>query len=348
MRFGLFYLPSFDPAVHRDSATLFRQIIEQVQLAESIGLDSTWVAEHHFTPYGGDVPNPPLLLAALAQHTERMRLGTAGVALPLSRPLNTAEQLAMIDALSGGRLDIGVVRGFLNFEFEALNVPMDESRERFYEGIDIIRGTFANEVFSYDGKHNRFRDVALRPRPVQSAPRISVGSVMSPETLEYAGRNGFDLMVIPYAVSPKVIRQQVGVYHEALRSVGRDPDDHRVMAPYHMYVDEDEERAKDTVRDPMLRYVGYLRDAVAGDRWSGDYEAYRGMVKMVEALMDFDLLYEDRTLFGDGKRVRDRIHAAMELGITDLSFVTILPGLAQKDILASLRRFSSEVLPEFR
>ena len=90
MKFGLFFLPSFDVAVHRDSATLYEQILEQVELAENLGYESAWVAEHHFSAYGGDVPNPPLLLAAMAQRTERMRLGTAGVALPLNKPLNTA------------------------------------------------------------------------------------------------------------------------------------------------------------------------------------------------------------------------------------------------------------------
>lgn len=348
MRFGLFYLPSFDLDVHRDAQTLFAQIIEQVELAEALGLDSAWVAEHHFTAYGGDIPNPPVLLSALAQRTKRIRLGTSGVALPLNRPLNTAEQLAMVDALSGGRLDIGVVRGFLNFEFEALNVEMAESRERFNEGLEIIRGTFANERFSFSGKYNQFADVELRPRPVQRHPAIFVGSVASEETLVYAGTHGLNLMVIPYAVSPEAVKKQVAVYHDALREAGHDPENHRVMGAYHMYMDDDLERAKDTAREPMLRYLGYIRDAVSDDRWSGDYESYRGMVKMIEALMDFEIICDRRSLFGDARRIHEGLASAREIGITDVSLVTIMPGLAQDKILASMRLFAEKVIPKYR
>ena len=187
MKFGLLFLPTFDAAIHGDSAGLYQQLFEQVDVAEAHGYDAVWVAEHHFTRYGGDVPNPAVLLAAIAQRTKRMRLGTAGVALPINRALNTAEQLAMIDAMSGGRLDIGVVRAFLHFEYEASQVDMNESRERFNESVEILLGTWANERFSYHGKFNHFDNVELRPRPVQKKPRIVVGSVMTPESVRYAG-----------------------------------------------------------------------------------------------------------------------------------------------------------------
>lgn len=347
MKFGLFYLPSFDAAVHVDSATLYQQIFEQVELGEALGLSSVWVSEHHFCTYGGDIPNPPLFLAALAQRTTTMRLGTAGVALPLNHPLNSAEQLAMVDAMSGGRLDIGVVRAFLNFEFEALGVDMGESRERFDEAVEILRGTWANERFSFHGKYHQFTDVELRPRPVQQHPRLIVGSVMSPESIISAAHNGFDLMVIPYAVSLDVVAQQTKLYRDSLEEAGYDPADHHVSAAYHVFVDEDEAAAKDCVREPIVRYVGYVRDAVQADTWSKDYPGYQGLAKRFETLMDFDLLYEDRTLFGDPPRVQRGIEAAIEAGITDINLVTILPGLEQAKILDSMRLFGAEVMPKF-
>ena len=289
MKFGFLYLPTFDSALHRDSRTLYQQIFEQVDLAEALGYDTIWAAEHHFTTYGGDIPNPPLFLAALAQRTERIRLGTAGVALPVNRALNVAEQLAMVDAMSGGRLDVGVVRAFLNFEYEALQVDMNESRERFNEAVEIILGTWANERFSYHGKFNHFDDVALRPRPVQRRPRIVVGSVMTPESVQYAGHQGFDLMVIPYAVSMDVVKKTVALYHQSLIEAGHRVEEHNVMATFHMYIEKDADQACATIREPILRYVGYLRDAVVADKWSKDNAGYEGMVKKVEAVMDFDL-----------------------------------------------------------
>ena len=270
------------------------------------------------------------------------------MALPLNKALNTAEQLAMVDAISGGRLEIGVVRAFLNFEFEALGVDMGESRERFDEAVEIIQGTWANERFSFHGKYNHFDDVELRPRPVQRNPRLLVGAVMSPETIVSAGHKGFDLMVIPYAVSLDVVAQQTQLYRDSLKEAGRDPADYRVLAAYHAFVNPDEELAKDWVREPILRYIGYVRDSVRADKWSKDYQSYQGMVKMIEALMDFDLLYDEgRTLFGDPGHVQANIERAAEAGITDINLVTILPGLEQQKILDSLRVFAAEVMPKF-
>ncbi len=348
MKFGLLYLPTFDVDVHHDSTTLYDQIFEQVELGEALGFDTVWAAEHHFTPYGGDVPNPPLLLAALAQRTKRIRLGTAGVALPLNRALNTAEQLAMVDAMSGGRVDIGVVRAFLDFEYEALQVDMAESRERFNESVEILLGTWANARFSYHGKHNQFENVALRPRPVQRRPRIIVGTVLSPESARYAGLHGFDLMVIPYAVSLAGVKQTVRIYHEALLEAGHKISDHHVHGTFHLFVDRDEATAIATVREPLLRYVQYFADAVAGDRWSKDYVGYEGLASKVLALKNFEVLYDRRTLIGTPARLHETMAEIIDSGITEVSFITILPGLAQAKILDSMRLFAAEVMPRYR
>ena len=348
MKFGFLFLPSFDAATHTNAATLYQHIFQQVELGDSLGFDCVWCAEHHFCAYGGDIPNPPTFLAALAQHTKNMRLGTAGVALPLNRPLNTAEQLAMVDNMCGGRLDIGVVRAFMESEYRVLQVDMDESRERFNEGVDIIRGTWANESFSYHGKHNHFDDVELRPRPIQSKPRLVVGSVRTVESIQYAGRMGLDLMVIPYAVSIDKIKETIGIYREALDAGGHRQEDHTVMGSLHMFVGQNEKRTCDLVRDPIVRYVGYLRDAVKADKWSKDYQGYTGMSKMIEALMDFDIMYDMRSAFGDPAHASECIAAYEEAGIGEMPFITIMPGLAQEHILESIQCFAEDVMPRFK
>jgi len=348
MKFGLYFLPSFDTATHKDARTLYDQIFEQVELGEALGYDSVWCAEHHFSAYGGDIPNPPLMLAAIAQRTNRIRLGTGGVALPINRPLNTAEQLAMVDNMCGGRLDIGVVRAFLDSEYRALNVDMDESRARFNEGLDILRGTWANERFSYDGKFSSFENVELRPRPIQSKPRIFLGSIMSPESIQYAGSMGLNLMVIPYAVSLEKVKDTISMYREALDKAGYDQGDFSVMGPAHMLVDENEAKAIAVVRDPIVRYVGYVRDAVKSDKWSKDYKGYEGMVKMCEALMNFDIMYDNRSVCGDPAHAGECIEAFRDAGVDEIPFVTVMPGLAQEKILDSMRCFASEIMPKYQ
>jgi len=348
MKFGLYYLPAFDQSVHIDATTLYEQIIEQVVLGEALGFDAAWISEHHFSDYGGDIPNPALFMMALAQHTKRIRIGSAGVALPINRPLNTAEQLAMVDVASRGRVDIGVVRAFLNFEYAALNVDMAESRERFNESIEIILGTWANEKFSFAGKFNQFDNVELRPRPIQRKPRILVGSIMTPESVQNAGRRGFDLMVIPYAIPFDKTKEMIAMYRDALDEGGHSQADHNVMAPMHCYIHEDVEVAKATVRDPIVRYIGYVRDAVAGDTWSDDYKGYEGMVNKIESVMDFDVMYDRRSLFGDPHHARECLEAVLEIGVTEISLVTQMPGIDQEKILDSMRLFASEIMPHYR
>jgi hypothetical protein len=175
-----------------------------------------------------------------------------------------------------------------------------------------------------------------------------VGTVLSPESARYAGLKGFDLAVIPYAVSLAGVRQTVQVYHEALREAGHAIVDHHVHATFHLYVERDEASAIATIRQPILDYVQCFADALIGDRWSRDYAGYEGLVHKVRALRDFDVLYDRRTLFGDPARLHETIAQARDAGITEMSFITMMPGLTQQRILDSLRLFASDVMPKYR
>ncbi len=344
MEFSLFYLPAFHEATHRDPHTLYQQIIEEVRLGEDIGLAKVWCAEHHFVPYGGDIPSPCILLAALAQHTKRIKLATGGVAVPLHRAVELAEQLAMVDVLSGGRLEIGFVRAFLACEYEGYNVDMGESRARFNEGVEVIRGLFAHDRFSFDGKFTRLEDITLRPRPIQRRPRVTLGAVSTKESFELAGQEGMDLMVIPYPTPLEVVAANIGVYRDSLRSSGRDPEDFNVMAPYFYYGEADPDAAKEVPREAMLTYLGHARDAVADDRWSADYKGYTGMAKLFEALMDYELMYSERTLYGHPEKFHTMVDDIAAAGVTEISLVPNMPGIPHDNVMKSLEFLGRDIL----
>ncbi len=345
MKYSLFYLPAFHEATHRDPRTLYQQIIEEVQLGEAIGLEKVWCAEHHFHPYGGDIPNPALLLGVLAQHTERIKLATGGVAVPLHRPVELAEQLAMVDVLSGGRLEIGFVRAFLAFEYDAYNVDMGESHARFREGVEVIRGLFAEDRYSVDGEFTKLDRVALRPRPIQRHPRVTLGAIATKESFELAGQQGMDLMVIPYPFPLEVVASNVGTYRDSLRNAGHDPDEFNVMAPYFFYSEADVGAAKETPREAMINYLGHARDAVSEDRWSADYKGYQGMVKIFESLMDYDLMYDERTLYGHPEKIHATLGEIAAAGITEVALVSNMPGIPHDKVMKSLEFFGQEILP---
>ncbi|MBI4255431.1 MAG: LLM class flavin-dependent oxidoreductase, partial [Candidatus Rokubacteria bacterium] len=158
MRFGVFSVVDHYPAeLPRTSGQFFGELLEQAEAAEQLGFDSFWVAEHHFHEYGA-IPSPAVWLAAAAQRTRRIRLGSAVVVLPFRNPLQVAEDYAMVDVLSGGRLNLGVGSGYLRHEFEGFGVRVEDKRERFDEALDVVLRAWTGERFSYDGRFHTVRD----------------------------------------------------------------------------------------------------------------------------------------------------------------------------------------------
>src|ERR1051326_1790210 len=131
------------PREHSTHEETFRKQMEEVELAERIGIDQTWFFEHHLNP-GGPVPSPNLLTAAAARNTSRIRFASMVNILPFRHPLLVAEEAAMLDNLTGGRFDLGLGRGLRPPEFDAFGVDQGQSREMFLESFDIIRRVFAD------------------------------------------------------------------------------------------------------------------------------------------------------------------------------------------------------------
>src|SRR4051794_40018625 len=135
VRFGIFSVQDYHPDLGIGQAAYLEQVLARMRHAESLGFDSFWLAEHHFNNYGLD-PNPAVVLGAAARVTTRLRLGTAISVLPFRNPLHVAEDYALVDLLSGGRLNFGAGSGYLKHEFEGHGVPQEEKAERFDEALE--------------------------------------------------------------------------------------------------------------------------------------------------------------------------------------------------------------------
>src|SRR3989449_3623235 len=168
MRFGTYYFLQAPPALAH--AEVFRREIEQMMWTEELGFDSLWLTEHHFIEYGLSV-SPTVLAAAAAMRTRRVRIGLAAAILPFHDPIRLAEELAMVDILSGGRLNVGVGRGNRPVEFEGYRVPQIESRERFEEALTILVRAWTLERFAYEGRHYTIPEVRVIPKPLRSEER---------------------------------------------------------------------------------------------------------------------------------------------------------------------------------
>src|SRR5206468_2861046 len=186
MKFAMFTLSERPEGC--SAADVYHRVIEQAEAADELGFEAMWLAEHHFTDYG-ITPSPAVLGTAIAGRTRRLRIGTGVAILPFHDPRRLAEDYAMLDVLSEGRLDFGVGRGYQPAEFAGFGVSMADSRARFNEALQIIEGLWTNDVFSYHGDHFRFDDLSLYPRQVQAPPPIWMAAV-SPESFDLAAQAG--------------------------------------------------------------------------------------------------------------------------------------------------------------
>ncbi len=330
LEFGIFSVVDHYPKeLPRTSAQLYAELLEQVQAAEEWGFESFWVAEHHFHEYGG-IPRPPIWMAAAAERTRRIRLGAAVVVLPFDSPLRVAEDYAMVDILSNGRLNLGTGSGYLKHEFEGFGIGPEEKRERFDEALEIVLRAWRGERFSYEGKYHRVQDVQLNVLPVQK-PRPPVWiAILRNEAAPFVGRKGYPIMMIPYATTEALseIAGTIRAFREAFVASGRDPAEATVPFGLHTYVADSFAQATAGAREAMERYVR--------TRLYAKQRPY-------ETLVEKDLI-----AFGSPEDVARVARKYAEAGLTHFLAIPNFGGLEHKKVLRSMEQLAKEVVPAFR
>src|SRR5579862_2046758 len=181
MRFGVQFFPDVRPE-EKSAEAYFSEALDLAEEADRLGYSHIRIVEHYFHRYGGYSPNPIVFLAAAAQRTKKARLITGAVLPVFNNPLKLAGEIGMLDAISGGRLDVGFARAFLPYEFANFKVSLDESRDRFTEGLEQVRLLLEQENASHEGKFHSFKKVTSLPRPTQKPhPPFWVAAIATPE-----------------------------------------------------------------------------------------------------------------------------------------------------------------------
>jgi natural product biosynthesis luciferase-like monooxygenase protein len=351
MKFGLFYLPTYLPAA-RDAQTLYRNVIEQVEFADQIGIDYAWIVAHHFVRHGGLFPSNFAFLSYLAARTKRIRLGTGATVLPLNDPVRVAEQAATLDQLSQGRFDFGVGRGFIRDEFDIFGVDMKESRERVEEGVELIKQAWTGDAMQFTSK---FRPPlaaglpCLPPVYQKPHPPIWVACLMSPESFEWTAQEGHNLLYVAYHVDHPLAVQRIGWYRDALKKNGRSEKDHEICCVYHAHflANDDDAKLQSLVEKPMAEYAAAGIEAASKPP---DPTAYKGYDRREagQRELGFETYFPGRVVMGGPKQAIERIHALKEAGITQVGLLADFGSLPQEEIMRSLRVFADQVLPHVR
>jgi alkanesulfonate monooxygenase SsuD/methylene tetrahydromethanopterin reductase-like flavin-dependent oxidoreductase (luciferase family) len=342
MQFGYFTLSdNHYEGNQRDANTFVADILDEV------GLHSAWIGEHHFSTLGV-LSCPDLVLANVAARTKQIRLAPAVTVLPLHHPIRVAEQWATLDLLSGGRVDFAAGRGYDRREYLPLGVSFENNQEIFEEGMELVRRLWASEKpISHHGKHYRFDDVAITPKPLQRPLPAYVASFSRP-SIELAGRLGCGLIVAPFAAAMTYggLRQVAELYHQTTAKHGQPPG--RLMCSYFIHL-ADTKQKEEAARARQIRY--YKECVIAA--FPGDPKtappSYRYFVDIVERLRNVRPadLTENSVLLGSPAQITDTLKKVEAAGFDEVILyfnVGLKPHPQVKDEMA---RFMSDVAPAF-
>jgi natural product biosynthesis luciferase-like monooxygenase protein len=347
MEFSLFALPTYFRETDGPVGPYYRRLIDFLVSAEELGYDGIWANEHHFHPYGGLVPSPAVFLSAIAQRTTRVRLGTSVVVLPLHQPIEVAEQLAMVDNMSGGRVELGVGRGFVPFDYQTLGIPMAEGQERTLESLEIILKAWSGKPFSHQGKYFSYTNVEVWPPPEQRPhPPVWLACSSNPESFAWTGAQGYNLLTVSSLRPMEWLADMVQHYRAAWSAAGRTPAASRYATHFQVVVDEDRRRAYQIATEALPRYFGLLEQSIKLFTGGG------GRPPMPDPMENFSIerwVDEGRILCGTPDDIVPVLkRAESELGITGVDGAFYFGGMPFAAAERSLRLFAEEVIPRMR
>jgi alkanesulfonate monooxygenase SsuD/methylene tetrahydromethanopterin reductase-like flavin-dependent oxidoreductase (luciferase family) len=324
----------------RPSQEIYARGVELAQAAETLGFRSVWLAEHHFSTYGY-LSRPVQLATYIAGKTTRLRVGTAVIVVPLHHPLVVAEEIATLDVVSGGRMDIGLGRGYQQYEFERFGFELDAGRSRWDESIDIIFKALEGKPFTYEGKHFKLPETSIFPQPVQKPhPPIWI-TAQSPYAVEAAVRRGFNVLTGGFGVPVSQLADYGRLFSKVVADV-KPKQAPRISVQRPVYVTGD---------------AADVRDAVEHARWNmrvtlslrhNRERVEKGVAIAVpgEKEPDVDTLLEHMLIIGTPDTcIRQIKRLRQEVGISHFNCNFWFGDMEQKRVLRSMERFSKEVMP---
>jgi alkanesulfonate monooxygenase SsuD/methylene tetrahydromethanopterin reductase-like flavin-dependent oxidoreductase (luciferase family) len=326
------------PSRPRPLPDLYRDFLEEAALAERLGFDGVWASEHHFSPDAWN-PSPFTFLAAVAARTERVRIGTYVLLLPLHNPVRVAEDIAVLDNLSGGRVDLPVGVGSAAAEFRAFGIPFNERLGRTFEALRIIERCFAGETFSHKGKYYEFADVRMTTTPAQKpGPPIWVAS-MGEQSVAWTARRGYHLAAGAGRGHAR--------YEELLRQYGHDRATRQVASvPIRVHLAEARERAWDEAEAGLHQVLHFYRTRV-------DPQSATGMAGVLDRLPPVGELRHVPGLghrgtpfaIGTPDEVGRALSAYRDRQLTHLCLNFHHPGMATGAVRRSMEMFARELMP---
>jgi alkanesulfonate monooxygenase SsuD/methylene tetrahydromethanopterin reductase-like flavin-dependent oxidoreductase (luciferase family) len=344
LEFGILSLNDFYPSGVCSESEFLAQILDQATLADKLGFSLFFIQEHHFhsarrASRFGIVPNPALLLASAARLTNRIRLGPAVAVLPLNDPLRIAEDYAIVDQLSHGRLVFGVGSGYRDYEFEGWGIPLSEKRDRFDEALAVVELAWKGGRFSYEGRFFRYRNVILNTSTLQKKVEVWVAALRLEAVLAIL-RTGRKPMIAPYSTFEG--HAALSRFLSRVRNAPKKSRARHISGPLSLtfptHVCQDATRAEHEASRPIRRYLGapMLAEKFARKRLGQG-------TRTVEDWKRSRLVW-----IGGPEEVAAEAVRAARLGATQILTIHNFGGFDAEAVASSMKLFAEEVIPRVK
>jgi probable F420-dependent oxidoreductase len=334
LRFGIRYDLRNPARWRRPWRTHYGQLLGQAALADQWGFHSIWLSEHHFTE-DGYCPAVLSLLGNLAARTERARLGTFILLLPLYHPLRLAEEIAALDIISDGRIDLGIAAGYRPEEFRSHGIPVGERGTRMEQGIEILRQAWTQERITHHGRHYSFDALPVEPKPLQKPhPPMWMGGE-SPAAIRRAVK--YDCHFMPTTTG----HTSIPAFRREVAAQSKSESDFSIALPRVIYVTDDPEEGWNELKDHLL----YQHNVYC--QWAVDAGMLRPDGGVV--LDTPERLPRHQYLIGDAQTCIAALEALQaELNVDEITLWAVLPGFDIDKATRSLERFANQVIPHFQ
>jgi natural product biosynthesis luciferase-like monooxygenase protein len=347
-QFSLFYFASDESRADGDK---YRLLTEGARFADHNGFAAVWIPERHFHAFGGLFPNPSVAAAAVAMITERVAIRAGSVVLPLHSPLRVAEEWAMVDNLSGGRAGMSVASGWQPNDFVLKPENFSHAKAVMTRDIETIQRLWRGEKVSMPGHDEQPVEVGILPRPVQQELPLWLTAAGSPETFQLAGRLGASILTHLLGQSLDELREKLRIYRSAWKAAGHAGEGH-VTLMLHTFVGEDDAAVRETVREPMIGYLGSSMSLIKDVAWSfPTFQQRTGAVSRdddslnrlspddTRALLDhaFERYYQTSGLFGTPETCLAIVDRLVDVGVDEIACLIDF-GVETEEALAGLER----------
>ena len=348
MQFDLFYEIALPPQPIRSEAQAYSDVLAEIELADGLGYGCAWLVEHHFMRGYSHSSKPELMLAALSQRTRHIRLGHAVIPLPLHHPVHIAERIATLDLLTGGRLEVGIGRGFSPREYAVFGAKMEHSRELVEESLEILHLSFGSSPAVYAGRHYRLDALDIVPHVVQQPHPPLWTAAVSPETYPWAA--GRELGVLAGPFKPWfMVKHDIGKYRAAWRSTARP----RIGMTIGVLCLNDRKRAHELANPAFTWFYRELFRTTLPvlEKLYPSYEQLHEIGRFRQLLklgIDFGLAdMAGLAVVGDPEECIAKLRKYADAGVTHLLCAFGAGAVESSVVRESLELFAREVMPTF-